>query len=226
MLFPNTWIPFVNIAVIAIFILFLGIGLYKGFLLMAVEFFSFIVTFILAYMIAPVLSASIHLASYAKIDVGHELLNDLIGKRINDLLWFVIVFVVLMVIFAVLRSIVQIASEIPVLKQVNALLGAVFGIAKAYAICLIAIFLLQTPLIANGSEVIQQTMLKTLEEHSVLIYQFIEKPSDINRAFQDLMNGKAISEQDMNQLLSWLQKQFSEQELQDIINQIHVNKGE
>lgn len=227
MIIPVSWIAYTNLAVLVLVAVFLLIGLYKGFLMMAVEFFSLIVTFVISYFIAPMLASRFDLASHLNISIHIPMMQDLIMTRINGLIWFLIVFVVLMVVFAILRGVVKMVSEVPLIREVNAILGGLFGLLKSYALLLLLIFVLTSPFIKNGNIVLNQTVLGKIYVVSADIFTWFREPAQFNEMLSDIMNNKTIQQADLQKFMDWLQSNtVSNDQITQLIEQIHIEEGE
>ena len=218
MTFPSEYISYIDIVIIVVLILSILIGLKKGFLLSLIDLIGTVAIFMMAYILAPLCSSSMMLInSLVNIDVGNEYLNVLIIEKSNELLWFVILFVVGSILVMFIKPIFKAIDELPLIKQLNHLLGGVFGIIKSYIVCLVFLFILNTPFIKNGSIVIERTLFKYIENSSVVVWEVLDNPEQINNVLQDIMNGNGIKEDLVDSFKIWLSENIDDEQ---IINSI------
>jgi uncharacterized membrane protein required for colicin V production len=90
-----------------------------------------------------------------------EAMGSLVGNITNIVIAIIvgiIIFIILLIVFALLKGLVKKISDFPVIKQVDAVVGAVLGIASgflaAYIICIIVSGLQTTELMVKVHEVI------------------------------------------------------------------------
>lgn len=204
MTFPIEYIPYVNTIILAVLLVLMVVGFVRGFLMSLIDLLGTFVILLVAYFVSPLLASTFTIAPHITFDVGVEVLNTIIIDRINQLFWFVVVFVVGSLVILFIKPVVKVVEKLPVIKQLNSLLGLVLGFVKGYIIALIAIFVLSTPLINNGRIVIENSWLGGIEESSGLVLQLLENPKEINEALQNVMNGNIISEEDKLALEEWL----------------------
>lgn len=204
MTFPIEYIPYVNTIILAVLLVLMVVGFVRGFMMSLIDLLGTFVILLVAYFVSPLLASTFTIAPHITFDVGVEVLNTIIIDRINQLFWFVVVFVVGSLVILFIKPVVKVVEKLPVIKQLNSLLGLVLGFVKGYIIALIAIFVLSTPLINNGRIVIENSWLGGIEESSGLVLQLLENPKEINEALQNVMNGNIISEEDKLALEEWL----------------------
>lgn len=222
MTFPLEYISYVNIGLLVLLVLLMVAGFVRGFLLSLIDLVGTFVMLLIAYFVSPILATNFAIITDLQIDVGAEALSLLITERINELFWFVVVFIIGMIVILFLKPVVKVVCSIPLIKQINQVLGLILGAVKGYILALILIFVLSTPLVTNGREVVENTVLIYLEESSVLVLDVLEDPKMINEILQDIMNGNMITEEDRAELLEWLGSLVSEEELKEIFKSLSL----
>lgn len=222
MTFPLEYISYVNIGLLVLLVLLMVAGFVRGFLLSLIDLVGTFVMLLIAYFVSPILATNFAIITDLQIDVGAEALSLLITERINELFWFVVVFIIGMIVILFLKPVVKVVCSIPLIKQINQVLGLILGAVKGYILALILIFVLSTPLVTNGREVVENTVLIHLEESSVLVLDVLEDPKMINEILQDIMNGNMITEEDKAELLEWLGSLVSEEELNEIFKSLSL----
>ncbi|MBR3841544.1 MAG: CvpA family protein [Erysipelotrichales bacterium] len=214
MTFPLEYISYVDIAVLVVLTSSVFLGLKKGFLLSLIDLVGTIAIFVMAYILAPLFSDSIMLtSSFLTIDVGNEYLNTLILEKSNELLWFVVLFVVGSVLVLFIKPIFKALDELPVIKQLNHLLGGIFGAIKTYILCLVVVFILSTPIVRNGSIVIEDSILRYVEQSSTVVWELLDNPEEINNALQDIINDNGLSEDLVDSFKSWLAENIDDEKI-------------
>ncbi|MBQ9986995.1 MAG: CvpA family protein [Erysipelotrichales bacterium] len=222
MTLPLEYIPYVDIVLLVLLIILMITGFARGFLLSLIDLVGTFAMLLIAYFISPILATNFSILTDLTIDVGVEALNLLIVDRINQLFWFVVVFVIGQVVILFLKPVVKVVCSIPLIKQINQILGLVLGAVKGYILALILIFVLSTPLITNGRVFVENTVLSKLEESSVLVLELLEDPKEINEILQNIINGNIISEEEKAELLEWLGSLVSEEELMEIFKSLSL----
>ena len=218
MTFPIEYISYVDIALLFVLVITLIIGLKRGLLLSLIDLVGTIAIFIMSYILAPLCADMMMLtSSFLNIDVGNEYLNTLILEKSNELLWFIILFAVGSLLVLFIKPIFEAIDELPVIKQLNHLLGGVFGIVKTYVICLVFVFILNTPIIRNGGIIVEKTVLSYVDQSSTIIWELLDNPEDINNVLQDIINGNGIKEDLLDSFKSWLAENIDDEK---IINSI------
>lgn len=222
MTFPIEYIPYVNTIILVVLLFLLITGFVRGFMLSLIDLLGTFALMVLAYFISPLLATSFPIAPHMELNLGVEALNTLIVERINQLFWFVLVFVVGQIVLLFLKPIVKTIGELPLIKQVNSLLGLGLGAIKGYVLALIVIFVLSTPLVNNGRIVVENSWLASIEKSSTFVLQILENPKEINEIMQNIMNGNVINEEDKKALEEWLSKNLGEgQIIQDILDALN-----
>lgn len=212
MTFPIEYIPYVNTIILAVLLLLMVVGFVRGFMLSLIDLLGTFAILVIAYLVSPMLASMFSIAPHITFDVGVEALNLIIVERINQLFWFVIVFIVGSIVILFMKPVVKVVGQLPLIKQLNSILGLVLGFVKGYVIALIVIFVLSTPLINNGRIIIEETWLGSIEESSAVVLHLMENPKEINEVLQNVMNGNVISEEEMAALEEWLLSNISDPE--------------
>ena len=214
MSFPIEYISYVDIVILVVLIASVIMGLKKGLLLSLIDLVGTIAIFLMSYILAPLCADTMMLTDYfLTIDVGNEYLNTLILEKSNELLWFIILFVVGSVLVIFVKPIFKAIDELPIIKQLNHLLGGIFGALKTYILCLVFVFILNTPIIRNGSIVIEKTYLNYVDQSSTIIWEVLDNPEEINNALQDIINGNGLSEDLVESFKSWLAENIDDEKI-------------
>lgn len=205
---PTNYTLYINIALVIFFIAALVIGYVKGFLLQLIQALTVIVAVGLGWLFAPVLANAVHLWPANLTPFSETVLKDFFYEKINIVASFLIIFFIVLSLMLLLRPLVKAVGKIPVIKQVNKVLGMVFS-ALIYGIyILIIIFVLNTPLFLNGSVIVEQSWLNPIKNVMSDTFKFIEKPLLENEKLQNLIaNPENMTSDDYSFLTEWLKAQ-------------------
>ncbi len=161
MYIPENLYILVDIFVILLFALCLFIGYKKGFLYQLADLLSFVIAFIAAWFLGPIL------AEHVKIYVANETLMDaIIQPLFNNLIWFIIVLVIVKIIFALILPLFKTIKAIPIIGSVNAVGGLITGAINGFIWVTIFGLLLLTPLFENGSDIRERSIYKPFNAFS------------------------------------------------------------
>lgn len=208
MIFPLSYIPFMNIGIIIIFILFIYSGYKKGFLLKVLGCLSFIVVGFLAWYIAPVVGKFIHLFPSDLTPLKDTIAEIYFYDVMNRMLLFVVIFIIFIISTILLRPLFKTIGAIPILAQVNRLFGIVFGFLQAFILIFVLTIVLQTPLFANGAHIIDQSYLSSIGEVSDKILFFANDTFSKYRSIQKIVTPSSkLDDQDFIEIENWLSDQ-------------------
>ncbi|MDD3923768.1 MAG: CvpA family protein [Erysipelotrichaceae bacterium] len=208
MYIPTEYVMYINIALVVFLVIALIVGYIKGFLLQVVQALTVIVAIVLAWLLSPTLASTIKIWPVDLTPFQDTVLSDLFYEKINASIWFIIIFVIVVILMLLLRPIVKAIGKIPVLKQVNKLMGMVFSLLIYGFYILIVIFILNTPLFTNGATIVEDTWLKPAKEFATTTFGFIEKPLLESEKLQNLIaNRDNLSPDDFAFLSDWLKQQ-------------------
>lgn len=164
------------IDIIILILLLLGflIGIKRGFFRQIMRFVGSVLSLIIAYLFTGPLSAVLPTFLPAPDLEGTPLLGAINnwGGMIDSLFYsvaaFFILFVVAKIVFMILASVLNLAAKIPVLKQMNALAGGVFGFMEAYIVIAILLLIVNFLPVGTIQEQLQSSILAELIVSSTL----------------------------------------------------------
>ncbi|MDY6062676.1 MAG: CvpA family protein [Erysipelotrichaceae bacterium] len=162
----NQGILVVNVLVILIFGLGIYSGLRKGLVRQILNFVSIIVSFVLAYLGAPLLSKEVNFVSY-----DQKLFDKLkfagFDQTANLILSFVLILIVAFLVTAIIKVIIiKIIDHTAIIGTLNRLLGGLLSIVISTFIVLNLAMLLNMPFIKNGEAIKKGSLLAPLSEIS------------------------------------------------------------
>ena len=222
MIFPMEHIQTLDITILVFLFVIVFSGYRKGFLLSLIDLIGTIAILFIGYYIAPILANSYPLAKeYISFTTNSELLDQLIFNKIDMIIYFVIVYLVGSIAILIIKACLKGIGEIPFLKQINEFLGAILGVVKWYIACFVVVLVMSTPLIKNGSIVIERSLLSHISNSSKIILQIVNEPNNIDLILQDIANGNGIAEEKINEFKTWLIHQVGDEVANEIIKEVN-----
>lgn len=188
MVIPQNYFIFISIFIVAIYIAMMIIGYNKGFLYELVNFAYTGLSLLLSWLASPVFAKKFPLIQLSKLSTEAALLNKLfnLDEIINNVAYFIIIFLLLKLIYVILSIIVKAFNKIPVIGKFNQILGAVAGFFNATIITVFISLLLSLPLFTNGKEIKEKTILKYVNNFSSDIFDYITKKLITNNVDQSI----------------------------------------
>ena len=163
---PSNLFIFIDILIVIIFLFCIIKGLINGFIFELINILFLALSFAVAWFISPIFASKVPLIV---LDVKNELALKLIEFSdavilVNNLLWLVIIVLILNLLFMIIKPIFKKISKIPVIGPFNRVLGGILGGLRAFVICLLISVLLSMPVIQNGKDVNEGTVLKYADD--------------------------------------------------------------
>ena len=204
----------VDIVIAAFYIAFLFLGAHRGFLRQLVSLLGTVLSFLGAWRYCGVLAEYIHLWPSAWNPAKDAFYGDTVYAMLNKMAWFFVLLIVLRLLFLLLDKLVKGIENIPVLKQISGLLGALLGAVGATVWVLVFCILLQTPLFSNGANIYRNTVLHTISETTGTVFSKLAVPVNETETFSKLYQSLKNNEgEDTQAIEQWLQEHgYSPQE--------------
>lgn len=214
--FPHEFIVYLN----AIWALFLVFVLYRGYkrgmLLQVVGLIGTFISLIIAWLFSDVFVNVYTFINYNK--TGISKFDMFVSDNANQMIWFLIIFVVIRLLMLVLTPIASMISKIPLIKQVNSILGALFSIVIYFVYMGLLILFLTLPVITNGNEIIENTLLKPIQSAMVPVTSFLEETVEKNTAIQSLLNNRGLSTSQKQTMINMLEDNgFTQSEIKEFL---------
>lgn len=214
--FPQEFIVYLN----AIWALFLVFVLYRGYkrgmLLQVVGLIGTFISLIIAWLFSDVFVNVYTFINYNK--TGISKFDMFVSDNANQMIWFLIIFVVIRLLMLVLTPIASMISKIPLIKQVNSILGALFSIVIYFVYMGLLILFLTLPVITNGNEIIENTLLKPIQSAMVPVTSFLEETVEKNTAIQSLLNNRGLSTSQKQTMINMLEDNgFTQSEIKEFL---------
>lgn len=210
-------IQWINPLLVVLLVLAVLQGYRKGFLSKLLSCFSFVIVVILAWQLAPVFSKVFKLLPQSYAPYQDTPLADFFYTYTNQILLFVVIVIVASVVLFVLKPIALIFQKLPLISSVNALFGALFGVVEMALLCFAMLFVLHTPIIKNGNEIIENTFFYQIENLQNNVFKFA---SSLLEDF-DFMSESMIDQNNVSELKIFLEEHgYNDEEIQKFIEEI------
>jgi uncharacterized membrane protein required for colicin V production len=216
----------INPTMIVLLILILFLGYKNGLLMQLFSVLNLFVKLIVAWMFAPVLA---RILAFYTPDLG--VLNDsaldvLVTENINTIIWFILIYLGLTLVFLFLVPLLKGAGKLPVIKPINQVLGALFGVIKFYVYSVIVVFVLTTALFSNGQQAISESWLVHVQNSSPIVFNALGNWVKTNPAINALVADETLSDEDIAALETWLEEKGINQETINEITESLNTKNE
>lgn len=171
MIISQEWVLWINVMVVMILLGNMFFGYKNGFLATIYSLISFVVVYVLAYLLSPGLSKLFPIHPFFPKEIQLYLRILKIDIYMDQVLWFVIALLLLKIISGVIYYVFKKIHEIPVYHVFSSLLGLLFGIVEGVGVCFVLLFVLQSGLFKNGKDISRQTILKPIQSTSEIVYR-------------------------------------------------------
>lgn len=222
MIFPISVIPYLNILIIIIVCFLIYSGYKDGLMLKVLDCLSMVVIGLIAWFLSPVLGKAIHIYPTTLTPMKNTIVEPLFYDLMNRFLLFAIIFMALLIIVLLMHPLLKGVGSLPIIAQLNRLLGIIFGFIQAFIIVFIITIIFQTPLFANGSMIIEQSYLKTVAKTTDGVLFFAQNSMKELRSIQKIVTPNSILDSNnINDIRSWLKEQgLSDIKIQEFINSL------
>ena len=158
MTIPSGSYIFINIGLIALFVILIVFGFMKGFLRGLFSLLFTVGSILVAWFLSPVLASLFPLIKFTTPQPIE------VSPVVNTMLYFVIVFIVIRLVFCLINPLLKNIKNIPVFGFLDQLLGAFFGFVNATIVSMFLAMLLTLPLFTNGSVVREKTFFRFVDK--------------------------------------------------------------
>lgn len=192
----------INGIVILLYILCVLKGYKKGFFCAFISLVSLGIALFCAYLFSPVVSKYIMLLPSQVFDSGIAIIDQRLSVMMNQWLWFVIIFFVIRIVLRIIESLIKVLQNLPLVKQVSAILGACLGLIEATIYCLILCVICCLPLFENGTQLIQKSLLKPIQQGTSYVLSDYVQPLLELEEIQSF-DSEAFTDEQVQQLETW-----------------------
>lgn len=197
---------YINIAVAVLYVIFMVRGAKRGVLMQVLSAFGTIVSFLAAWRYCTFASGYYNLWPKNVVPMNEiPGVGDTIYSRLNNLIWFIVLFVVLRLLFIILEKLCSGLSGLPVIKEVSGLLGGLLGIVSATIWIMVICVVLNMPFFKNGKWVTDHSMIGTITSTVSRTVKEFAGPINASETIGDLYQGVTeFGDQDKEAIGEWL----------------------
>ena len=203
----QSWMMPVNIGVILIFLGLILWGAHQGFLLMIVSLLGTVASFFGAWFLGGILADYIRLWPRQWAVLQNTPLAAASWQFMNQVCWFLALFVVLRIIFMFITMMAKGLQDVPLIKQISQVLGGAVGAAEAMIFVLVLSIAFNSPLFKNGETAVQNALSANVNEISGKVYDKLLDPmmdaDAFNRAYE---NAAEMTNEQRDNLRRWLEE--------------------
>ena len=205
-----------NILLIIVVLLSIKTGYKNGLVLSIINLFGWLFALGVAWWLYPLLSGAFTIIPISLLG-SDNVMSFVLQVYLNQIVWFLIVFFIIKILTTtIIKPIVKIIGKIPLVKEINGILGAVFGVIIALFYSIIACFILSMPIISNGEQIIDESLLRYTGDVSDKVFEVVMSNSDgIKKIFAFLDQSSELSPENIDKLNQWLEKNNIKQETID-----------
>lgn len=205
MLFPSEYIYVLNIIVILLIAVFAYSGYRQGFLLKVLGCFGFLLCGLLSWLLSAPLAKLISLYPHDMTPMADTIAGPIFYESLNRSLMFVVLFLLLSVIVLFLKPILKAAGKLPIIQEVNVLLGTAFGALQGLVAVMVLSFVFTTPLFANGIHIIEESFLKPINVISEGLLFFADDSIAELKSIQKIVTPSTVlNQEDLLHIKGWL----------------------
>ena len=217
MFITESMIRYINPLLIVMLALLVLQGYRKGLISKLLSSISFLVIVIVGWNLAPTFSSVFQILPRSFAPYQETPLADFFYSYTNQILIFVVIVVVSSVVIFLLKPITEIFTKVPGISFINATLGAFFGVMEMALLSFVFLFVLHSPVILNGQEVMNQTFFRQINHLQERVFTI---GSDVMMEF-DAVSDSIDNEANANALKNLLVEHgYSDQEVQSFIEQL------
>lgn len=201
----ESWVLPFNIILVALIVLLFYFGYKKGFVRSLLSLVITVVSFYVSYLLSDILAKYISLWPVNLGVLEHTVFESATRHFINRICWFVLLFIVIRIAFIFIDLFFKSIKQLPVLKEVDSILGGLLSSLESFIFILGLGFLLNTPLFQNGNILVENSIIKPINQVVSIVFSKVGNEMLDANAFTELLdNGKDLQNEYKNQLETWL----------------------
>lgn len=184
---PEDYFIYISVFIILLYAVMMFFAYKRGFLYGVISIVYTLLALLLSYFASPVFASLFPLVKAEQLGSQFSLIGNIIDldKLINTVAYFIIIFLILKVLYLFIELLLKSFNKIPVIGSFNQFLGLFIGFINATLITLALSMLLTLPVIRNGKEIREKTILRYIngisEEAVSLLFRNIgEKKFDLH----------------------------------------------
>ena len=203
----ENWAIYFSAFVVIFFILKAAQGYNTGILRRLIGLVGSIISYWIAWILCGVFAKYINIISVKSLGLSGTPFEAIAKTYVNQIAWFILLFLVLRILFFVVDRIAKGVHKVPGLHAVSALLGAVFGVLEAFVWMVVITVLLHTPLFKNGSYIVENSLIKQVNQVTEMVAKDYLGPLFSSEGFSKLgEDTKSLTDLQRNAVENWLKE--------------------
>lgn len=197
----------INIGVLAFYIIMFFSGYRRGFILQLVDLIGLLVALYVAWLISPIIASVFPIVPISAMPLTGTMISEWLHNYLNQIVWMILIVILVKLLLLIVKPMIKIFQKIPVIKQINGLLGAGFSIITTTVWILIITLVLSLPFMKINPEVIEKSWLGTISTGTSKMITILEKPLLTSKVLNDLSgNFDQLTEEEVEEITKWLEK--------------------
>ena len=203
----ENWAIYFSAFVVIFFILKAAQGYNTGILRRLIGLVGSVISYWIAWILCGVFAKYINIVSAKSLGISGTPFEAIAKTYVNQIAWFILLFLVLRMLFFVVDRIAKGVHKVPGLHAVSALLGAAFGILEAFVWMVVITVLLHTPLFKNGSYIVENSLIKQVNQVTELVAKDYLGPLFSSEGFSKIgEDTKSLTDLQRNAVENWLKE--------------------
>jgi len=203
----ENWAIYFSAFVVLFFVLKAAQGYNTGILRRLIGLVGSIISYWIAWILCGVFAKYINIISVKSLGLSGTPFEAIAKTYVNQIAWFILLFLVLRILFFVVDRIAKGVHKVPGLHAVSALLGAAFGVLEAFVWMVVITVLLHTPLFKNGSYIVENSLIKQVNQVTEMVAKDYLGPLFSSEGFSKIgEDTKSLTDLQRNAVENWLKE--------------------
>ena len=203
----ENWAIYFSAFVVIFFVLKAAQGYNTGILRRLIGLVGSIISYWIAWILCGVFAKYINIISVKSLGLSGTPFEAVAKTYVNQIAWFILLFLVLRILFFMVDRIAKGVHKVPGLHAVSALLGAAFGVLEAFVWMVVITVLLHTPLFKNGSYIVENSLIKQVNQVTEMVAKDYLGPLFSSEGFSKLgEDTKSLTDLQRNAVENWLKE--------------------
>lgn len=203
----ENWAIYFSAFVVIFFILKAAQGYNTGILRRLIGLVGSIISYWIAWILCGVFAKYINIISVTSLGLSGTPFEAIAKTYVNQIAWFILLFLVLRILFFMVDRIAKGVHKVPGLHAVSALLGAAFGVLEAFVWMVVITVLLHTPLFKNGSYIVENSLIKQVNQVTEMVAKDYLGPLFSSEGFSKMEEDtKSLTDLQRNAVENWLKE--------------------
>ena len=203
----ENWAIYFSAFVVIFFLLKAAQGYNTGILRRLIGLVGSIISYWIAWILCGVFAKYINIISVKSLGLSGTPFEAIAKTYVNQIAWFILLFLVLRILFFMVDRIAKGVHKVPGLHAVSALLGAAFGVLEAFVWMVVITVLLHTPLFKNGSYIVENSLIKQVNQVTEMVAKDYLGPLFSSEGFSKIgEDTKSLTDLQRNAVENWLKE--------------------